>query len=88
LSDLDGTDPCIHFGKPDGVLQALSNALTRSRHRPTLAELRTIYDDLKKAATVTKRDGADLFQARSFGDLVIAAQASARTRIASLRAGL
>jgi len=88
LSDLDGTDPCIHFGKPDGVLRELRNALTRSRHRPTLVELRNIYDDLRKAATVAKREGADLFEARSFGDLVIAAQASARTRIASLRAEL
>jgi hypothetical protein len=68
------------------VLRELRNALTRSRHRPTLVELRNIYDDLRRAAIVAKREGADLFEARSFGDLVMAAQASARARIASLRA--
>jgi hypothetical protein len=88
LSDLDGTDPYIHRGKPDGVLSEIRNALTRSRHRPALVELRSIYDDLKKAATSAKKDGADLFEARSFADLVIAAKASARSRIASLRAEL
>ncbi len=77
LSDLDGTDPYVHGGTPDGVLRQLSNALTRSRHRPTLVELRNIYHDLKKAAAITKKGGADLFAARSFADLVIAAKASA-----------
>ena len=37
LSDLNGTDPHIHEGHPDGVLRALSNALVRRRHRPSAA---------------------------------------------------
>src|SRR2546427_10285840 len=33
LSDLNGTDPHIHDGRPEGVLRALTNALVRRRHR-------------------------------------------------------
>jgi len=35
LSDLDGTDPYIHDGKPDGVLRSLANALSRTNQAPT-----------------------------------------------------
>ena len=56
LSDLNGTDPYVHNGRPHGVLTALSNALLRRRHRPTPAQLREIYDDLCQAARTIKRD--------------------------------
>jgi len=39
MSDLDGTDPYIHRANPCGVMRALTNALVRSRHRPTVSEL-------------------------------------------------
>jgi hypothetical protein len=87
LTDLDGTDPRIHGGVPEGVLRELSNALSRDRHRPTLVELGKIYVDLTRVAAAEKRAGADLFGASAFGDLVIAGQQSARRRIASLRVG-
>ena len=52
LSDVDGTDPYIHHGTPRGLLRALTNALSRSRHRPTVRELEQIFADLRKAAVV------------------------------------
>lgn len=55
LSDLGGIDPHVHGRTPDGVLRGLTNALVRRRQRPTLAELRAIYNDLKVAARVIKR---------------------------------
>lgn len=87
LSDLDGTDPYIHNANPRGVLRALTNALVRSRHRPTLRELEQIYSDLKQAAVAIRKDlrTTSLFQARPFSDLVIAARISAGRRIASLQ---
>jgi len=39
LSDLNGTDPYIHEGSVNGVLRGLMNALTRTSHRPELADL-------------------------------------------------
>lgn len=89
LSDLDGTDPYIHHGTSRGLLLALTNALVRIRHRPTVGDLETIYADLKNAALVIKRDlrTDSLFEARAFRDLVVAARASAANRIASLRGG-
>src|SRR5579859_7939499 len=42
LSDLNGTDAYIHDGTPDGVLRGLGNALLRSKHQPTLRQLRLV----------------------------------------------
>lgn len=87
LSDLDGTEVYIHQGRPIGVLRALTNALERSRHRPTVQELLAIHRDVKKAATAIKRDLAtkSLFDTRPFRDLVLAARLSAQKRIRSLQ---
>ncbi len=89
LSDLDGTDPYIHHATPRGLLGALANALSRSRHRPTVEELEQIFADLKEAAARIRKDlrTESLFAARAFGELVFAGVASARRRIASLRRG-
>ena len=87
LGDLDGTDPYIPHARPSRLLYALTNALTRRKHRPTVKELENIYDDLKKATIVIKRDlkTDSLFDARPFADLVVCAQISATGRITSLR---
>ena len=87
LSDIDGTDPHIHSGKPRGILLALTNARVRTRHRPTVKQLAAIYQDLKKAALKTKRDlqTSSLFEARPFAELVVAAGLIAKERIASLK---
>ena len=83
LSDIDGTDPHIHEAKARRLLLALANALTRTRHRPTVTELAAILGDLKEAARKIKRDlhTGSLFEARPFSDLVVAARLSARKRI-------
>ena len=83
LSDMNGTDPHIHGGRPRRLLNALANALVRERHRPTVRQLELIYEDLSAAAPVIRRNlrAASLFEARAFAELVIAAQASARRRL-------
>ena len=75
LSDLDGTDPYIHGGKPLGLLRALSNALVQLQNPVTLTELETVYLQLGGAAATLKRElrGASLFEARAFKNLVILA---------------
>lgn len=87
LSDLNGTEPYIHDGRPIGVLRELTSALARSRHKPTVLELTAVYRDVKLTAETLKRDLATqtLFDARPFQDLVLAASISARRHIASLR---
>lgn len=87
LSDLDGTDPYIHDGGPFGVLRELTNVLVRSRHRPTIQDLKAIYGDVRKAAIRIRDDypRKSLYEARPFKDLVLGAQISAGKRIKSLR---
>ena len=87
LSDLNGTDPHIHDGKPEGVLRALANALVRRRHRPTAAELSAVYRDVRRSATTVRPDlrTRSLFEARSFDELVVAGRISAEKRIPSSR---
>jgi hypothetical protein len=86
LSDLNGTDPYIHEGTVTGVLRGLMNALTRTTHRPELADLDLIYRDLLKAARKIRLErGGSLFEARAFQDLAVLAQQSAQGQISSLR---
>lgn len=68
------------------LLLALTNALTRTRHRPTVRELAAILEDLKKTAVEIKKDlqTDSLFDARPFHDLVVAARLIAKDRVASL----
>jgi hypothetical protein len=75
LSDLDGTDPYIHGGTPEGVLRALGNALVRTRNPPSFAQLEQLYRELKRSASKLRRDlkGGSLFEARSFRELVVLA---------------
>jgi hypothetical protein len=75
LSDLDGTDPYIHDGRPEGVLRAMLNALVRKRNPPTLPALYSTYRELRTAASKLKKQlaGASLFEARAFKELVTVA---------------
>jgi hypothetical protein len=41
-SDLNGTDPCIHNGAPEGVLRELCNAFQRDS-TPTVPEMLNVY---------------------------------------------
>lgn len=87
LSDLSGTDEYVHGGTSGGVLHALTNALVRRRHQPTVAELEEIYGDVREyAAEIKARLRTEsLFEARAFRELVTAARRSAARRVASLR---
>jgi len=87
LSDLDGTDPYIHGGNPEGVLRELSNALYRADSTPQFVELLNIYRDLKAAASKLKSEFPDgsLFAALPFRELVMVATLSASERISFLR---
>lgn len=87
LSDLNGSDIYIHDGRPIGVFRELTNALARTKHRPTVKELQAIYRDIRKASVKIKRNLAarSLFETRPFRELVMAARISAKRRIASLR---
>jgi hypothetical protein len=87
LSDINGTEVYIHQGRPIGVLRGLTNALARSRHKPTVRDLQAVYRDVKQTAEALKQDLATqtLFDTRPFLDLVLAASISAKRRIASLR---
>ena len=87
VSDLGGTDELLHGGTPRGVLRALTNALARSRHRPTVAELEQIYADLVTAAGAIKKSlGTDsLYSARPFKELVVAARIRGLDLIGSTR---
>jgi hypothetical protein len=87
LSDINGTEVYIHGGGPIGVLRGLTNALARSRHKPTVNDLRAIYHDLRGTAKKLKRELSthSLFDTRPFLDLILAASISASRRISSLR---
>src|SRR5216683_791006 len=73
LSDLNGTDPYIHFGDPDRLLVELSNALVRDFADPPLERLREIHAVVRRAAGATREDYGTLYGARPFRALVLAA---------------
>jgi len=81
LSDLDGTDPHVHDGRPGGVFRELGNALVRSTNQPTAEQMRAIYKGIRKASPlITAKAGAkSVFEARVFKDLVVLAQELTRT---------
>lgn len=75
ISDLNGTDFHIHGGRVEGVLSALCNAFITRSQRPTVPRMMHIYRRLRKVSAALQSDGGahDLFQARVFDDLVVAA---------------
>jgi len=87
LSDINGTEIYVHDARPIGILRALTNALERTKHRPTVRELRAVYRDVKATANALKQSGeaSTLFDTRPFRDLVLAASLSAQNRIVSLQ---
>ncbi len=84
LGDLNGTDPRIHGGTPEGMLRCLANALVTEPHQPTLTELRAIHADLRKVAVKIRADFGTLFEARPFHELVAYAMRSASKHVPSL----
>jgi len=75
LSDLDGTDPYIHDGRPIGMFRELGNALVRSSDQPTVSQMSAVFRNIKTASPlIMKNAGAkSLFEARVFRQLVVLA---------------
>jgi hypothetical protein len=75
LSDLNGTDFHIHGGTVKGLLGALCNAFVSRGERPTVPRMFRAYLRLREASAALQADAGapDLFQARVFADLVVAA---------------
>jgi len=78
ISDLNGTDPNIHDGLVEGVMRELCNAFVRSGLRPTVPAMMHTYRVLSRQVRTLQASVAsgDLFQARLFADLCIAAKAA------------
>lgn len=76
ISDLNGTDFHTHQGTVRGVFAALCDAFVVSRRqRPTVPRMMRTYLRLRQASSDLRKDAGahDLFQARVFDDLVVAA---------------
>jgi len=73
LSDVNGFDPYIHYGRPEGVLQALLNAFMTTGTHPRRDKVRKLYENLQEAAEVLKREspGETLFTPYHFPTLVM-----------------
>jgi hypothetical protein len=85
LSDLGGIRPRIHDMSPASVLRCLMNALGRSEHQPTFANLIAIYKVVEEMARRIKRDySSNMFDTRPFADLAFVATKAARLHIQSL----
>ncbi len=69
--------------EPGGVLRALTNALVRRRHRPTVAELSAVYQDVRRSARAIRCDlrTRSLLKARFFDELAVAGRISAERRV-------
>ncbi|HEV7764431.1 MAG TPA: hypothetical protein VGQ76_05480 [Thermoanaerobaculia bacterium] len=85
LSDLGGIRARIHDFSPESILRAMTNALGRERHQPTLASLMQVYGEVVKTARRIKREySRDLFDTRPFAELTYAANKAAYEHIPSL----
>ncbi|HEY1336943.1 MAG TPA: hypothetical protein VGF59_05505 [Bryobacteraceae bacterium] len=89
LSDLDGTDPYVHDGKPRGVFRELGNALVRSANQPTVQQMNDILRNIKTASPLIIRNAGakSLFEARVFRQLVVLATKYAELGRASRSSG-
>jgi hypothetical protein len=79
LSDLNGTDPLIHHGSPERLLQVLATVFDRP-NEPEIP-LQPILELLRREAPVLRRRYGDLYTRGAFVRLV----ASAATLATELR---
>lgn len=77
LSDLNGYDPLIHGGTPDGMLRKLREAFVRARGQPSLAAMQRSWKELRRYVHRQRRRGEfdDLYNAATFYEIVVAAEA-------------
>ena len=87
LSDLNGTDPFIYGGSPEGLLREIRNALARQTHQPTADQMHWIFRTLRDASvSLRKKAGArSFFEARAFADLALGARKLAGSAIPALQ---
>ena len=76
LSDLNGFDPFVHEGTPEGVMRALTNAFVAGGPLPTVDDLMLLHRAVRKVARAMKRRGRTrmLFGPRQFRELVVASR--------------
>ncbi len=76
LSDVNGYDPFIHDGKPDGVLKAIKGMFHWPEPRPNIKDLRALLLDVKLLVRTLKREHAlgSFFDKTGFGLLVLGVQ--------------
>jgi len=87
LSDIGGTNVQIHDGSAQAALRAVSNALARYSHAPTIPQLRAIYTDVAAMARNLKSNEGwqSIFLPAPFKALRIVAAASAATHVTGLK---
>lgn len=73
LSDLNGTDPYIHGGSPEGIFRELAKAFVRTERQPTVRQMRWLYEELSNTLPRILTDAAatEPFNARAFEDIVV-----------------
>jgi hypothetical protein len=79
LSDLNGTDPHIHYGTIRGVFRELGNAFVRRGEQPGALEMWRIYLETREGvpAIVKRRGARSVFEAGVFRDISLAAGTAA-----------
>jgi hypothetical protein len=79
LSDLDGTDPNVHGGTPEGVMRELCNAFVRrGSSGPSVPAMMRNYQNItRQSEDIMVNAGAkSVFAARVFEDLCFSARAN------------
>jgi hypothetical protein len=71
ISDLNGTDFQIHHGRVEGVMRELCNAFIRTRQRPSVPFMMSIYRKLRRRLPLILREAGtrSVFEARVFNDI-------------------
>jgi hypothetical protein len=71
ISDLNGTDFHIHHGTVEGVMRELCNAFVRTKKRPTVPFMMSMYRKLRRRLPLILHDAGtkSLFEARVFDDI-------------------
>jgi hypothetical protein len=77
LSDVSGTDPYIHHSDPEQILVQTCNVFVRTAARPSVEELGVVLAAVRRAAHELRAQHHDLFGARAFDELVLAATRAA-----------
>jgi len=79
LSDINGTDVCVHESTVKGVFRELCNTFARLNRQPAVNQMWRVYRDVRKSLPAIMNDAAakSIFNARVFKDICVVASASA-----------